>query len=102
MITSVRTANVHDGKLNAAVAWALKVVKYLREKHGAQIQLSRNVGGLVHQIHWVSMHPSLADFEKAFKQFEADEGYTTLLSEGRQQGLFIAASIVDHLYESIG
>jgi len=35
------------------------------------------------------------------KQVEADQGYQALFPAGRQQGLFMAASIVDSLYESI-
>jgi len=101
MITSVRTAAIHDGKLAEAMAWAVKVRNYLRDKHGANVQLSRNIGGLAYQVHWVGTYPSLADFEKAMKQIEADEGYRSLLVEARQQGLFVGSSIVDSLYESI-
>jgi hypothetical protein len=101
MVTMVRTANVHDGKLDAALAWAVKATKYGRDKLSANIQLRRNIGGAVHQVHWVSTHESLADFEKASKRAEADEGYKALLAEARQQGLFSASSIVDSLYEDI-
>ena len=101
MITVVRTGSVHDGKFGEAVVWAVKITNYLREKLGANTQLMRNVGGPVFQLHWVSTHQSLADFEKAGKRIEADEGYRTFLAEARQQGLFIATSIVESLYESI-
>jgi len=101
MITAVRTAGVHDGKFADAVAWALKTTNYLRDKLGGNTQLMRNVGGPLYQLHWVTTHSSLADFEKELKRMEADEGYKTLVKEARQQGLFIAASIVESLYESI-
>jgi hypothetical protein len=101
MITAVRTGSIHDGKFGEAVAWAVKTTNYLRDKLGANTQLMRNVGGPAYQLHWVSTHQSLADFEKAIKRIEADEGYKTLVGEARQQGLFIATSIVDSLYESI-
>lgn len=56
----------------------------------------------MYQIHWVSTYQSLADFEKAWKQIEADDGYRALVSEARQQDLFIGTSITDSLYESVG
>jgi hypothetical protein len=101
MITSVTTASVHDGKLTEAIAWAVKATNYLRDKFGTNAQLTRNIGGPLYQLHWVSTHQSLADYEKRIKQTEADEGYKTLVMEARQQGLLIGTSIVVSLYESI-
>jgi hypothetical protein len=101
MITVVRTANIQDGKFIDAFAWAVKATGYVREKLGTNAQLSRNIGGPTYQVHWVSTYPSLADFEKAVKRMEADEGYKSLIEEARQQRLFIGTSIVDALYESI-
>jgi len=101
MITAVRTASIHDGKIAEALAWAVKVTNYARDKFGANTQLMRNIGGPAGQIHWVSTFPSLADFENARKQIEPDEGYKSLVMEARQQNLFIGTSVVDALYESI-
>jgi hypothetical protein len=58
-----------------AVAWAIKAASYLRDKQNTNTQVSRNIGGPVFQLHWVSTHPSLADVEKTMKQVEADQGY---------------------------
>jgi|SRR5579871_6624061 hypothetical protein len=100
MITVVRTASINYGKMAEALAWAVKVTRYMRDK-SANVQLSRNIGGLVYQIHWASTHASLADYEQAGKRLEADEGYKALLAEAREQDLFVASSIKDSLYESI-
>jgi hypothetical protein len=102
MITTVRTANVHDGKIREALAWALKATKFLNEKFGTNIQVARNVGGPLFQVHWVATYKSLADFERISKQVEADEGYQALVTEGRQQDIFIGTSIVDSIYETVG
>jgi len=67
MITVVRTANIHDGKIDAAFAWAVKIAKYGRDKLGMNTQVARNIGGELYQLHWVSTYPSLADAEKATK-----------------------------------
>lgn len=101
MITVVRTASIQDGKFDGALAWAVKVTKYMRDKFGANMQLARNIGGPTHQVHWVSVYPSLADLEKAVRQAETDEGYKALLAEARKELLFIASSIGDSIYESI-
>lgn len=101
MITLVRTISIHDGKLGDAIAWSVKVTNYIVEKHGLKGQVNRNIGGAGYQIHFVSSYHSLADFEKAMKQVEADPGYMALVLEARQQGLFIGASVKDALYESI-
>lgn len=101
MITSVRSASIHDGKLGDATAWAVKVRNHQRDKLGVNLQVARNVGGAAYQIHWVSTYPSLADLDKTFKQIDADEGYKALVAEARQQGLFIGTSIHDSIYESI-
>jgi len=102
MITVVRTANIHDGKIDAAFAWAVKIAKYGRDKLGMNTQVARNIGGELYQLHWVSTYPSLADAEKATKHAEGDEGFKALVGEARQQGLLVGTSIKDSIYESVG
>ena len=80
---------------------AVKVAKYSNEKFGTNIQVARNVGGPVFQVHWVGTYDSLASLEKIWKQIEADQGYQGLVTEVRQQGVFIGTSIVDSLYETV-
>jgi hypothetical protein len=102
MITWVRTANIHDGKAQDAFAWAIKVAKYVSANFSeANVQVLRNIGGLVWQVHWVANYESLAAFEEVMKKVEADSGYVELLGEARDQNLFISSSIVDSLYEAI-
>ena len=101
MITWVRTASIHDGKVEDSFAWAVKVANYINEKFEATVRVGRNIGGPVYQIHWVSDYQSLAVYEDLTKKVEADAGYQELLAEARQGGLFIGTSIVDSLYEMI-
>lgn len=102
MITQVRTAGIHDGKLQDAFAWAIKVASYVNKNvQGANVQVARNVGGPLYEVHWVSTVQSLAEYEAVWKRLEADSGYQNLIKEGRQQGLFIGSSIVDRLYETV-
>ena len=102
MITWVRTANIHDGKINEAFEWAAKVASYINKKFdGANVQVLRNVGGPMYQVHWVGTHDSLAEFERQWKQIESDKGYRNLLTEIRRKGALIGTSVIDSLYESV-
>ena len=93
MITLVRTANIHDGKAGEAFTWAIKTVNSVNANiEGVNVQVLRNVGGPTFQLHFVSTYESLAAYDEATKRLEA---------EARAAGLFIASSIVDHLYETI-
>jgi len=102
MITFVRTATIHDGKVQDAFAWAVKVANYINEHiSGVNVQVVRNIGGPIYQVHWVSNYESLAAFAERMKRVETDAGYQQLLVEGRQQLLLIGSSIVDNLYETV-
>ena len=102
MITQVRTATVHDGKLPEAVEFGLKVVALLNDKvPELSAQLVRNVGGPLYELHWVSTTETLASYDDVSKRIEADEGYQELVAEIRQAGVFVASSLVDRLYETI-
>ena len=102
MITQVRTAAVHDGKLPEAIEFGLKVVAHVNDKSPElSVQLVRNVGGPLYELHWVSTFETLASYEDILKRLEADQGYQELVAEIRQAGVFVASSLVDHLYETI-
>lgn len=102
MITWVRRADMNDGKTMAGFAWAVKVGAYSTENLGINVQVVRNVGGLVNQVHWVSTYESLAEYDAALKKILADDGYQKLYAEAMEQKFFCASSIVDSLYEAIG
>jgi len=102
MITWVRTANINDGKGRTAFAWAVKVAAYVNENvSGADVQVMRNIGGPVWQVHWVANYESLAALAEVMKQIEGDAGYLEVLAEAQDQKLFIGTSIVDNIYEAI-
>ena len=102
MITQVRTAAVHDGKFPEAIEFGLKVVAYINDKFPElNAQLVRNIGGPLYELHWVSTTETLASYDDLGKRLEADQGYQELVAEIRQAGVFVASSLVDHLYETI-
>jgi len=85
----------------AGFAFAVKVATYITENLGTQIQVLRNVGGPVNQVHWIATYESLAEYEASMKKIENDEGYQGLLGELQEPSLYIVSSVVDNLYESI-
>ncbi|MDA2923601.1 DUF6039 family protein [Acidobacteria bacterium AH-259-L09] len=102
MITWVRTASIQDGEMQEAFAWAVKVASYVNKNISeANVQVMRNVGGPVYQLHWVCNYESLAAFEEVMKKVEEDSGYQELLTEVRQEKAFVGTSIVDSLYETV-
>ena len=102
MITQVRTAAVHDGKFPEAVEIGLRVVALINDKFpDLNVQLIRNVGGPIYELHWVSTAETLAGYEDLTQRLEADQGYQELVAGIRQAKVFVASSLVDRLYETI-
>jgi len=102
MITEVVSANLQQGvALDAAFEFAIKAAMYLNENLGTNTQVQRNVSGPVAQLHWATTHESLAQVEERQQKMQADEGYNSLIAEAREQGLFVASSLVRNLYQSV-
>ncbi|MCI5125392.1 MAG: hypothetical protein D3925_13195 [Candidatus Electrothrix sp. AR5] len=101
MITSVRTANMNDGKIEAGFIWAVKVAAYISKKFSVDMQAVRNVGGLMGQVHWIARFDSLADYDAVMKKISNDEGYLNFFKEVAEQRLFDAGSLADKIYETI-
>ena len=88
--------------MEAAFEWAVKVANYVNDYISeTNVQVVRNIGGSLFQVHWVANYESLAVFEEVMKRIEADSGYRELISEVREQQLLIGTSIVDSLYEAV-
>lgn len=103
MITFVRTAAVHEGKLMDAMEWAADLAAYIRDNiEGANLQAARRVGGEMYQVCWIATYDSLAAFEQVMGRTEADDGYRERLSEARGMGLFVSQTLFDEIYQSIG
>ena len=103
MITFVRTAAIHEGKLMDAMEWAAEVAAYIRDNiEGANIQAARRIGAEMYQVCWIATYDSLATFEDVTGRMEADDGYRERLSEARGMGLFVSHTLFDEIYQSIG
>lgn len=101
MITWLRTARIHDGEFEEAFAWAAKVAEYLSEAYDPTVEVRRNVGGWMYEVHWVSHYDSLADLDEVRRRLQEDDHYAELVKEAREAGLFIGTSISDYFYETV-
>ena len=102
MITSVVSITCHDGKLGEGIGWALNVTSYLNKQFpGTEMEVVRNVGGPFYEIHMVSRCESLTVYDDLRKRSEADGGYQKMVSQAREQGLFIGSRITERLYETV-
>lgn len=101
MITWVRSAKVHDGKLLPAIEWGLKVTAYVNDTFGINVSMHRNVAGPFNQVQWVATYDSLASFEEISGKVIADPGYLGMLAEAAELGLFRGDTTEDFLYQSL-
>ena len=102
MITSIRSAEVRAGKANSAFKWAVEVTQYVnREIPELDIQVFRNVGGPLFEVHWMSHFPSLAAYQTAREHLESHPGFLEQVNEASEAGLFLGSSFRDRLYENL-
>lgn len=102
MITVLRSANIAPGVLaEDAFGWAIKVATYLNNKWGTNVQVQRNVGGDIFQIHWLTTYDSLSHLEEVTPKIEADPDYAALLAEATTSALFSRENVIDKIYQSV-
>ena len=100
MIYNVRSGEILDGKMAAAMEFAVKVASYVNANYpGLNVQVLRNVSGLVNQVHWVASYESLAALEEANAEINADPGYQEIVATA--EGLFAASTHVIRTYRTV-
>lgn len=99
MITSVRSANIHEGKGKEATAWAKATAEYLNDTFNTNISVLANIGGPLLQLHWVNTHESLGALEVLREKMDADAGFQERVEAAA--GLFVGSSLVDSLYRTV-
>jgi len=102
MITTIRSAEVRAGKADRAFKWAVEVTQYVnREVPDLEVQVYRNVGGPLFEVHWISHFPSLAAYQASRDRLESHVGFIEKVSEAAESGLFLGTSFRDRLYETL-
>ena len=99
MVYFVRTGSTVGSKSKEAVEWAFKITDYLKSKHGAEVELLRNVTGHQNEIIFLSRAESVGAFEKVMEQLESDPDYAKLMP-GAQE-FFVDGSWRDNYFRSI-
>lgn len=101
MIYRVRTLTLTRAKVTEAHALILKVAAYVNENFpGVTVEILRNVGGPVHQIHMITCCASLEDLEEYEEEWQLDTDWLALLEEWRRLDAEFAAA-EDQLYRSL-
>lgn len=101
MIYRARTLNLTRSKISEAHALMLKAAAYLNENFpDITVEVLRNIGGPVNQIHMVTSCASLAVLEEYEAERQLDVGWLALLEEWRALDAE-ACTAVDHLYRSL-
>ena len=102
MIYNVRTAGMAGGKLNQAMAWAIKVAKWVNGKYpDSNVTVLRNITGNLTQVHWLWTTESLGEYEQLASQLEGDDAYQAMLKEASSEGLFAEDSLRHSFYRTV-
>ena len=81
MIYHTNTVAINPGKMGAAMAWMAKAVAHLREHHGVEASVLRNLGGASNEVHFLTRHDSLTTFDAYIAAVSADEALGAILME---------------------
>ena len=101
MIYRVRTLNLTRTKVSEAHTLILKLAAYVNENFpGVTVEILRNVGGPVHQLHLITCCASLEDLEEYEEERQLDRDWLAWLEEWRRLDAESAAAI-DQLYRSL-
>ena len=102
MITTMRTANIRRGKAAEAFEWAIKVAIHAKDKCAqvTDLQVVRNIGGPINQLHWIGTYGSMADMEATYKWFDSDAEIQKLIADALARELF-EVDAADHIYATV-
>ena len=99
MITLVRTFSIMPGKAGEAVAFAHKAKAYVKEKYSLDMGLNMPIGGNPYRIAFVSMAPSLAEFEALMGKLAMDADYQAMIAANAAN--VIPGSVHDDIWRTI-
>ena len=88
MIYHVTTATVNTGKFNLMNEWAQKVTAGIKDRHGKEVTVLRNVAGSGDDWHFLSIHDSLAALEIYLDTISSDPQFQTDVGEAIEQDLW--------------
>ncbi len=81
---------------------ALQIAAYVRDVQGMETKTAVNVGGSLHEIHWIVMTDSLDALPRQTAEREADPVWQQLVTPFNEAGLFKPGSIRDEILQVVG
>ena len=80
------------------MAWAAKVGRHLKSKHGVSIEVLTPIAGNPSRVAWAAHYDNLGAFETAMETLMADPGYLKILGEA--EDLFLAGATHDEIWRT--
>jgi hypothetical protein len=99
MIAITRTASIAPGKAAFAMRFAHAVAKFVKDKHGTNIDVLLPVGGNPNRIAWYWRLEGLEQWEALTGKLMTDKKYMDLVA--KNSDAFLAGSIHDEIWRSI-
>ena len=99
MITITRIVLIAPGKSANAVAFALKIAKFLKDKYGSTVEARMPIGGNPLRVAWCGQYESLAQWEALTGKMLSDKEYIDLVAS--QGDTFLPGTVHDDIWRSI-
>jgi hypothetical protein len=98
MVYHTTTVEVNSGKNAAMMDWSQKMVAFISEHLNQEVTVLRNIGASNQQVHFLSIHESLASYEEYVSSLTANEQFWALVRKADEQSLWSRNS--DRLFRS--
>jgi hypothetical protein len=99
MIAFYRNAAIAPGKVGSAIAFAMQIVAYVKDKHGVELSIAMPLAGNPNRVGWAARYENLAAFEAKMTVINGDPHYRELVAKGSEN--FIAGSVHDEIWRSL-
>jgi hypothetical protein len=99
MIAFYRNAAIAPGKVGSAIAFAMQIVAYVKDKHGVDLSLAMPMAGNPNRIGWAARYENLAAYETKMTAIHSDAHYRELVAKGSDN--FIAGTVHDEIWRTL-
>ena len=96
-----RSAQIANGKMMEALAWAKEAAGYVEKKTGAKVDVWMDAFGTVGTVRWSADFADLGAVEKAQMAIMTDQSYHQLVEKAMKNGLYIDGQAVDIVCRSV-
>jgi hypothetical protein len=97
----MRSAQIANGKMMEALAWAKETAGYVEKKVGSKVEVWMDAFGNVGTVRWSADFTDFAAVEKAQLAIMTDQGYHQLVEKAFKNGLYLDGQSVDIVSRSV-